>query len=187
YLVNLSFSPPSIEYLQSLGAFSAPFLDHLSKLRFTGNVRAVREGSVVFAQEPLLELTAPIAQAQLVETYLLNQVTFETLIASKGARAVLAARGRTLVDFGSRRAHGADAALKAARALYLAGYEATSNVLAGRTYGIPVAGTMAHSYIQAHESERDAFEAFLRSYPETVLLLDTYDTGAAARLVASMA
>ncbi|HXH21917.1 MAG TPA: nicotinate phosphoribosyltransferase, partial [Dehalococcoidia bacterium] len=187
YLEALSFDQAALEYLRSRGLFSEPFLEYLSTLRFTGSVRAVPEGTAVFAGEPILEVTAPIPQAQIVETYLLNQVTFQTIIASKGARAVIAARGRTLVDFGSRRAHGSDAALKAARALYIAGYDSTSNVLAGREYGIPVAGTMAHSYIEAHESEVEAFRAFLRSYPETVLLVDTYDTMEGLRRVAALA
>jgi nicotinate phosphoribosyltransferase len=176
YLEGLRFTPEVLAYLRGLGLFSAGFIDHLASLRFSGDVRAVPEGAVVFGGEPLLEVVAPIAEAQLVETYLLNQLTFQTTIASKGARAVIAARGRTLVDFGSRRAHGTDAALKAARALYLAGFDATSNVRAGERYGIPVAGTMAHSYIEAHESERAAFTAFLGSFPDTVLLVDTYDT-----------
>jgi nicotinate phosphoribosyltransferase len=176
YLETLHFSETALAYLDSLGLFTPAFLDCLRSFRFTGRVRAVAEGTIVFAQEPLLEVCAPIMQAQLVETWLLNQVTFGTLIASKGARAVLAAPGKTLVDFGSRRAHGSDAAIKAARALYLAGYDSTSNVLAGQRYGIPVAGTMAHSYILAHDSEREAFRRFLESYPETVLLVDTFDT-----------
>jgi nicotinate phosphoribosyltransferase len=187
YLERLHFSAESLAYLESLEQFSAPFLQHLSRMRFTGEVRAVAEGTVVFAHEPILEVSAPMPQAQLIETYLLNQITFQTLIASKAARAVLAAGGRTLVDFGSRRAHGTDAALKAARALYLAGYDSTSNVLAGQHFGIPVAGTMAHSYIQAHESEAEAFAAFVRSYPSTTLLVDTYDTEGGVRLAAEVA
>lgn len=186
YLEALSFSPESLAYLESLRLFSAPFLDDLSRFRFTGDVRAVAEGTSVFPQEPLVEVSAPLPQAQLIETLVLNQVTFQTIVASKGARAVLAAQGRTLVDFGSRRAHGTDAALKAARALYIAGYDATSNVLAGRMYGIPVAGTMAHSFIQAHDSEVEAFRAFLRTYPDTILLIDSYDTEAGARAVAGL-
>jgi nicotinate phosphoribosyltransferase len=134
------------------------------------------EGTVTFAGEPLLEVIAPLPEAQLVETYLLNQVTFQTAIASKAARCVQAAHGRPVIDFGARRTHGTDAAMKAARACYLAGFAATSNVLAGQRYGIPVTGTMAHSYIQAHDSERAAFDAFTRQYPNTTLLVDTYDT-----------
>jgi nicotinate phosphoribosyltransferase len=176
YLEELNFSAESLVYLETLKLFSGDFLEYLSDFHFTGKVRAIPEGTVVFADEPLLEVAAPMPQAQLIETYVLNQITFQTLIASKGARAVLAARGKTLVDFGSRRAHGSDAALKAARALYLAGYDSTSNVLAGERYGIPVAGTMAHSYIQAHDTEAEAFTEFVRSFPETALLVDTYDT-----------
>jgi nicotinate phosphoribosyltransferase len=187
YLEELQFSPQSLDFLDSLKLFSSSFLDQLARFRFSGQVRAVPEGTVLFPGEPLLEVTAPIPEAQLVETYLLNQVTFQTVIASKGARAVLTAQGRTLVDFGSRRAHGSDAGLKAARALYISGYDSTSNVLAGRLYGIPVAGTMAHSYIEAHDSELEAFRAFLRSYPETILLVDTYDTEAGVLKAADVA
>jgi nicotinate phosphoribosyltransferase len=176
YLEDLHFSKESLAYLETLKLFSGDFLDYLSEFRFAGDVWAIPEGTVVFADELLLEVAAPMPQAQLIETYLLNQITFQTLIASKGARAVLAARGKTLVDFGSRRAHGSDAALKAARALYLVGYDSTSNALAGKRYGIPIAGTMAHSYIQAHDTEAEAFREFVRSFPETVLLVDTYDT-----------
>jgi nicotinate phosphoribosyltransferase len=187
YLEALHFSAASLAHLASLGLFTEPFLDHLAGFRFTGSVRAVPEGTIVFAGEPLLEVAAPLPEAQLVETYLLNQLTFGTMVASKAARAVIAAAGRRLVDFGSRRAHGTDAAMKAARAMYIAGYEATSNVLAGREYGIPVAGTMAHSYVQAHDSETAAFAAFLRSFPETTLLVDTYDTCEGVRRAAQAA
>ncbi len=183
YLENLAFSAESLAYLSSLELFSARFLDYLADFRFQGDVRAVPEGSVMFPSEPLIDVTAPMPQAQLIETYLLNQLTFQTVIASKAARAVLAANGRTLVDFGSRRAHGSDAALKAARALYVTGHDSTSNLLAGQTYGIPVAGTQAHSYIEAHDSEIDAFRAFLITYPETVLLIDIYNPKAALRSI----
>ncbi len=186
YLEDLSFSAKSLEYLDSLNLFTTPFLEYLSEFRFQGDLRAVPEGSVVFPSEPLLEVSAPMPQAQLVETFLLNQLTFQTVIASKAARAVLAANGRTLVDFGSRRAHGSDAALNAARALYIAGYDSTSNVLAGKLYGIPVSGTQAHSYIEAHDSEIAAFRAFLATFPETVLLIDTYDTEAALKSLARL-
>jgi nicotinate phosphoribosyltransferase len=187
FLENLSFSPEAISYLSSLGMFSSNFLDYLASFRFTGTVRAIPEGTLAFPNEPLLEVEAPLPEAQLVETYLLNQITFGSLVASKGARAVLAARGRSLIDFGSRRAQGTDAALKAARVLYLAGFASTSNVLAGMRYGIPVAGTMAHSYVEAHVNEIDAFRAFLSVYPETVLLVDTYDTLAGVRNVVRLA
>ena len=163
YLEGLHFSGESLAYLDSLDLFSKPFLEYLEGLRFTGSVRAIAEGTLVFPFEPLIEVSAPMPQAQLIETYLLNQVTFQTMIASGGARMVLASQDRTVVDFGSRRAHGTDAGLKAARALYLSGFTATSNVLAGLQFGIPITGTMAHSYIQAHESELAAVESF-RSY-----------------------
>jgi nicotinate phosphoribosyltransferase len=187
YLERLAFTKADLAHLESLGGFTPAFLNALADFRFTGSLRALPEGTLVFADEPLLEVEAPLPQAQLIETFLLNQISFQTMIASKGARAVIAAGGRTLVDFGTRRAHGVDAGLKAARALYLAGFDATSNVEAGRLYGIPVSGTMAHSYVQAHADELDAFRAFLRSFPETVLLVDTYDTGRGLRNVVALA
>lgn len=176
YLEQLQFTEEDVEYLGSLGRFSPRFLDSLRGFRFTGDVYAIAEGTPVFANEPILEIVAPLPEAQLVETFVMNQIHLPTLLASKAARVVAAARGRTVVDFGARRMHGLDAALKAGRAFYIAGVHATSNVLAGQRYGIPVAGTMAHSYIQAHDDERDAFRAFVRTFPGTVLLVDTYDT-----------
>jgi nicotinate phosphoribosyltransferase len=176
YLEELRFTEDDLAYLRSLGTFSEDLLSWLRGFRFTGDVSAVPEGTPVFANEPILEIVAPIAQAQLVETIVMNQIHVQTLLASKGARVVAAARGRKVVDFGARRAHGIDAALTAARAFFIAGVEATSNVLAGKMFGIPVAGTMAHSYIQAHEDERQAFRAFAKMFPGTILLVDTYDT-----------
>lgn len=176
FLEHLRFTEEDLEYLRGLGRFSASFLDRLRELRFTGEVWAVPEGTVVFPHEPLVQVRAPLLEAQLVETYVLNQVHFQTVLASKAVRVVLAARGRSVVDFGSRRAHGIDAALKMARACYVAGAAGTSNLLAGQRYGVPVFGTMAHSYIQAHASELAAFEAFVDQFPETTLLVDTYDT-----------
>jgi nicotinate phosphoribosyltransferase len=176
YLEALRFSNDDIAYLASLDRFSTPFLESLRAFRFTGDVHAVPEGTPVFANEPLLEIVAPIAEAQLVETCVMNQIQLQTLLASKAARVVAAARGRAVVDFGARRSHGLDAAVDGARAFYIAGAQATSNVLAAQRYGIPLAGTMAHSYIQAHASEREAFRAFAREFPGTTLLVDTYDT-----------
>ncbi len=176
YLETLAFDSDDIAYLSSLGLFSASFLAWLRDFRFTGDAYAVPEGTPLFANEPLLEVVAPMPQAQLVETLVMNQLHVGTVLASKGARVVAAAQGRAVVDFGARRMHGIDAALKAARAFHIAGVAATSNVLAGKIYGLPVAGTMAHSYIQAHDSELAAFRAFARAYPETILLVDTYDT-----------
>lgn len=187
YLENLAFTRDSIEYLRSLGQFSESFLHWLEGFRFTGSVRAVPEGTPVFANEPLLEISAPLPQAQVVETFVMNQIHLQTLLASKARRVVTSARGRTVVDFGARRIHGMDAALKAARAFHIAGVAATSNVLAGKRYGLPVTGTMAHSYIQSHNNEAQAFKAFLSSFPETVLLVDTYDTLAGIQKVIELA
>ncbi len=177
YLESLAFAEADLAYLESTGLFPPRFLDFLGRLRFTGSVRAMPEGTVHFPNEPLLEVTAPIVEAQLVESVILNEIHFQTLIASKAARCVQAAGGRRLIDFGLRRAHGNDAALKAARSTYLVGFAATSNVLAGQRYGIPIAGTMAHSYVQAFPEEINAFRAYARSFPDsTILLVDTYDT-----------
>lgn len=176
YLANLRFSEDVLTYLNTLPQFDAEFLEWLRDFRFTGDVFAVLEGTPVFADEPILEIVAPLPEAQLVETFVMNQVHLQTVIASKAARVVLAAQGRTVVDFGLRRTHGSDAGMKAARAAYIAGVDATSNVLAGSVYQIPVAGTMAHSYVQAHDSEVEALERFARHYHGTTLLVDTYDT-----------
>ena len=175
-LEHLRFGAEELDWLASLGRFSDRLLGWLERFRFSGDVDAVPEGTPVFAEEPLLEVRAPLPEAQLVETYLLNQVHLQTLAASKAARVVEAAAGRTVMEFGLRRIHGTDAGLKVARAAYLAGVDSTSNVLAGKRYGIPVAGTMAHSYVQAHDDELAAFRAFTRVFPDATLLVDTYDT-----------
>jgi nicotinate phosphoribosyltransferase len=187
YLESLRFSEAALAYLARLGSFSTTFLDWLGRLKFTGDVFAVPEGTVVFADEPILEVVAPLPQAQLIETFVMNQIHLQTVLASKAARVVVAAEGREVVDFGLRRMHGADAGLKAARAFYVAGLTATSNVLAGKVYGIPVAGTMAHSYVQAHDDETEAFRAFARLYPNTVLLVDTYDALEGVKRVVGLA
>jgi nicotinate phosphoribosyltransferase len=176
YLEQFRFHDDDLAYLRQQGLFADAFLDRLRELRFTGDVYAVPEGTVVFPNEPLVQVVAPLLEAQLVETLVLNQIHFQTVAATKAARVVTAAAGRMVVDFGSRRAHGVDAALKVARTSYLVGAAGTSLVLAGRLYGIPIFGTMAHSYIQAHTSEAEAFTAFTRLYPQTTLLVDTYDT-----------
>ncbi|MBT8419856.1 MAG: nicotinate phosphoribosyltransferase [Gammaproteobacteria bacterium] len=176
FLENLRFSDTDIAYLASTGQFSDRFLVWLRDFRFTGDVHAVPEGTPIFANEPILEIVAPLPQAQIIETFLMNQIHLQTMFASKARRVVTAAKGRPVIDFGSRRIHGIDAALKAARAFYIAGISGTSNVLAGKQYGLPIAGTMAHSYIQAHGDEASAFYAFATLYPDTVLLIDTYDT-----------
>ncbi|MHC4218397.1 MAG: nicotinate phosphoribosyltransferase [Planctomycetota bacterium] len=187
YLETMSFSERALDYLGSLGTFSAGFLDELAAFRFEGDVYAVPEGTPVFPNEPLLEVVASLPQAQLVETFLLNQVSFQTMIASKAARVVTAAAGRAIVEFGLRREHGTDAGMKAARATFVAGVEATSNVLAGQAYGIPVVGTMAHSFVKAHDRELDAFRAWTSVFPDSILLVDTYDTLEGVRNVIRLA
>src|SRR5204862_3894714 len=172
YFESLSFPSDAIAYLRSLNKFSGAFLESLRGFRFTGDAYAVSEGTVVFANEPIVEVLAPLPQAQIVETFLMNQIQLATLAASKASRVVHAARGRSVVDFGVRRMHGADAGLKEPRAFYIAGVDATSSVLAGVTYGIPLSGTMAHSYIQAFDDESEAFRRFVRSYPAAILLID---------------
>lgn len=181
YLEGLSFDGERVEYLRTEGIFSEEFLEYLAGVRFTGSVRAMAEGRLFFPDEPVLEVTGPIIEAQLVETYIINQVNLQSLQATKAARCVWAAQGRRISDFGSRRAHGIDAALKMARSGYIAGFESTSNVLAAKRYGIPASGTMGHSFVSSFPSESMAFGAYAQSFPaRTVLLLDTYDTIAAA-------
>jgi nicotinate phosphoribosyltransferase len=188
YLEHLAFTSPEIEWLRNTGRFRANFLDYLADLRFTGDVDAVPEGTVFFADEPILRVAAPLPVAQLVETRLINILHFQSLIASKAARMRLVAPGKRLVDFGLRRAHGAEAGLMAARASYVAGFDGTATLLAEAEFGIPTFGTMAHSYIQAHDDEAAAFERFAHSRPERLtLLLDTYDTEAAVRKVVALA
>ena len=187
YLKTLRFTQQDLTYLGSLGMFSDRFLAWLADFRFTGDVHAMREGTPVFANEPIIEVEAPLPEAQLIETFVLNQVQLQTMLASKAHRVVKAARGRSVIDFGARRIHGIDAALNAARAFWIAGVNATSNVLAGKRFGIPVAGTLAHSYIQAHGDEAAAYRAFAKLYPDTVLLIDTYDTLAGVEKVIEIA
>jgi len=188
YLETLAFTPAEIDWLKSTGRFRANLLDYLAGLRFTGDVHAIPEGSVCFSHEPLIRITAPLPQAQLVESRLINILHYQTLIASKAARMVLAAPGKALSDFGLRTAHGAEAGLYSARASYIAGFVGAANVLAGERYGIPIVGTMAHSYVQVHGNEAQAFEDFARSRPDgVILLIDTYDTEAGARKVVELA
>lgn len=188
YLETLHFSKAEIDWLKSTGRFRDNLLDYLAGFRFTGDVHAIPEGSVCYPNEPLIRITAPLAQAQLVETRLINILHFQTLIASKAARMVLAAPGKTLADFGLRTAHGAEAGLYSARASYLAGFSGAANVAAGARYGIPIVGTMAHSFIQVHGDEMAAFEHFARARPDgVILLIDTYDTEAGARKVLELA
>jgi nicotinate phosphoribosyltransferase len=188
YLQRLRFSPEERAYLRSLPTFraiAAPFFnDYLAAFRFTGDVWAVPEGTPIFPPAPLLRVTAPLPEAQLVETALLSNLMFQTAVASKAARVVEAAAGRSVIEFGARRAHGMEAAALAARAAFIGGCEATSNVEAGLRFGIPLSGTMAHSWVTGFASEREAFERYAQSFGEqAVLLVDTYDTLEATRLI----
>ena len=188
YLENLAFSDDQIAQLRHSCSFPDTLLDFLKSLRFTGDVDALPEGTAFFPDEPLLRVVAPLPQAQLVETRLINLVHFETVVASKASRMVLAARGRPLIDFGLRRAHGSEAGMLAARASYIAGFAGTATLAAGLEFGIPVKGTMAHSFIQVHDDEIAAFEHFARSRPrDLVLLIDTYDTERAAERIVHLA
>jgi len=190
YLENLHFTEEDIRFLRGHSAFRAvsdAFFDYLRGFRFTGEVAAVDEGAVIFEEEPILQVSAPIGEAQVVETYLLSLVNFETLVATKAARVVRAAGGRSVLEFGTRRAQGPEAGLRAARAAYLGGCVATSNVLAGQLDGIPIAGTAAHSWTQAFPTERESFEALLETFPDSaILLIDTYDPLAGAETAASL-
>ncbi len=186
-LEAIRFEDDTLAFLAGRPEFESAFLDWLARFRFTGEVRALPEGTPFFADEPILEVVAPLPEAQLVETVVMNQIHLQTVAASKAVRVTLAAAGRTVVDFGMRRMHGVDAALKTARAFHIAGLDATSNVLAARVYHVPLAGTLAHSYIQAHDDELAAFRAFSALYPETILLVDTYDTLSGVRNVVRLA
>jgi len=188
YLETLRFSSADLDWLKRSGRFRDNLLDYLAGFRFAGDVHAIPEGTVCFGYEPLLRVTAPLPMAQLVESRLINIMHYQTLVASKAARMVLAADGKALSDFGLRTAHGAEAGLYSARASYIAGFAGAANVLAGVNYGVPVVGTMAHSFVQTHVSEIQAFEDFARARPQDVILLiDTYDTEAGARKVVELA
>lgn len=188
FLERMRYSPEELDWLRSSGMFSASFIDGLAELRFTGDLDAMPEGTIFFPNEPIVRVTAPLPQAQLVESRLINLVHFQTVVASTAARMVLAAPEKTLVDFGFRRAHGAEAGLLAARASYLAGFAGTATLEANRAFGIPIFGTMAHSFIQAHDDEAVAFEHFARARPQgLVILIDTYDVEPAAEKVVALA
>lgn len=188
FLETMRYADADIAWLRGTGRFGDNLLDYLASFRFTGDVHAIPEGSVCFPNEPLIRITAPLPQAQLVESRLINILHFQTMIASKAARMVLAAPGKILSDFGLRTAHGAEAGLYSARASYIAGFGGAANVLAGQRYGIPIVGTMAHSFIQVHDDEATAFENYARSRPDgVILLIDTYDTEAGARKVVELA
>ena len=188
FLETVSFTPGNLDEIRGLGQFSESFLAYLRSFRFSGDVDAMREGTVFFPDEPILRVTAPLPEAQFVETRLVNLLHFQTVVASKAARMVFAEPGKALIDYGLRRAHGAEAGLLAARASYIAGFSGTATVAAGLEFGIPVYGTMAHSFVQAHDNEILAFEHFAHSHPRgLVLLIDTYDTERAAGRVVALA
>lgn len=187
YLETACFSPDELDWLKGCGRFRNDFVESLSSWRFTGDVDAMPEGTLFFPDEPVLRVVAPIREAQLVETRIINLLQFQSMVAAKAVRSVFAADGRTLVDFGLRRAHGAEAGLLSARASFIAGFTGTATVLAGMRWEIPLFGTMAHSYIEAHARESDAFENFARAHPAgSTLLIDTYDTEEAARRLVSI-
>lgn len=188
FLQGLAFDQEAIDYLYSTRMFAADFLDFLKGLHFTGEVWAIPEGRLFFKDEPILEITAPIIEAQIVETFIINQINLQSLVATKAARCFHAAQGRGVVDFSLRRTHGIDAGMKVARSSYLAGFSGTSNVSAGKRYGIPIVGTMAHSFVSSFEREIDAFRSFAQSFPDnSTLLIDTYDTLAGARKAVEVA
>ena len=190
FLENVHFTPDEIDYLRRQRVFRhirEDFFEYLAKFRFTGDVWAMPEGTLVFPGEPMLRVTAPIVEGQIMETYLLATLSYQTMIASKAARVVSAAQGRQIVDFGARRAHGSQASLFAARAASIGGCQGTSNVLAGQQFGMNVYGTQAHSWVMAHEDEAEAFRSFLKVFPEdSVLLLDTYNVRNAAKKMIAM-
>ena len=182
YLEGLRFSRDDIDYLRSIGSFNPSFLEFLAGVRFTGSVRGMTDGGIFFADEPVIEVTAPVIEGQIVETRLVNLINLHCILATKAARIADAARGREIVDFAARRTQGAEAADAVARVGYMAGYAGTSNVLAGKRHGIPVFGTMAHSFVTSFESELAAFRAYAAAFPDTTtLLVDTYDTLAGVR------
>jgi nicotinate phosphoribosyltransferase len=180
YLQTIKFTEEHLSYLKKQG-FNKDFLTYLRNFKFTGDVWAVPEGTIAFPNEPLIRITAPIIEAQLVETFLLNTINLQTMIATKASRVIHAAKGKSVIEFGLRREPGIDAGVKVARSTYIAGCQGTSNVLAGMVYGIPVFGTMAHSFIMSYPKEIDAFRAFAKTFPDkSTLLIDTYNDIAGA-------
>ncbi|MFN3599020.1 MAG: nicotinate phosphoribosyltransferase [Aquificaceae bacterium] len=176
-LENFRFGDAELKYLKSLGIFKDLFLDYLREYKFRGDIYAIGEGRIVFQNEPLVQIEGPLPEVQILETLAINVIHYNTLLASKSARCYIASKGKSLIDFGLRRAHGFDAGLYGARASYITGFAGTSNLLAGMKYSIPVFGTMAHSFVMVFEEEEEAFRAFAKSFPDrTILLIDTYDT-----------
>jgi nicotinate phosphoribosyltransferase len=186
FLMNVKFNEGQLSYLRSLEVFKdmkEDFFEYLSNFNFTGNVWAVPEGTILFPNEPIIRVEAPIIEAQIIETYILSMMNFQNLIATKASRIVTAAKGKSIIEFGSRRAHGPQAAVLAARASYIAGCTGTSNTLAGYKLGIPIFGTSAHSFIMSFEKELEAFKQFNKIFPSGYLLVDTYDTIAAIKKI----
>ena len=187
-LESYRFSDEDLGYLKKTGLFNSDFISYLENFKFSGHVFAMPEGSIFFANEPVVEVTAPVIEAQIIETFLLNTIGFQTMIASKAARCIHAAQGRDLIDFSLRRTQGYDAGMKVARSTFIAGFTATSNMTAGQVYKIPISGTMAHSYIQTFKSEYDAFIAYKKTFPQnSVFLIDTYDTLEGAQIAVKVA
>jgi nicotinate phosphoribosyltransferase len=177
YIQNIHFEPEDIDYLKSLNLFSPDVLKFFEELRFTGDLYAIPEGTLVFPHEPMIRVTAPLAEAQFIETALLNILNFQTLIATKAARVCIVAGDDPVIEFGVRRAHGPDGGLSASRAAFIGGARATSNLMAGKAFGIPVRGTLAHSWVESFPTELESFQAYCKIYPKnTLLLVDTYDT-----------
>ena len=177
YVRKIKFDLQALAYLGKLRLFSHPFLKYLSRFKFSGDIWAMREGEVFFAQEPVIRVTAPLIEAQILESFFLNTLHLQSMIASKASRVVAAASGRNCFDFALRRTHGQDAGIKVARSAYIAGFSGTSCVLAGKRYDIPVAGTMAHSFVMSFENELESFLAYTKSFPaKSILLVDTYNT-----------
>ncbi|MEC4673518.1 MAG: nicotinate phosphoribosyltransferase, partial [Nitrospirota bacterium] len=188
FLETAHFTSGELEWIEKSGRFSQSFVEYIAQWRFAGDLHAMLEGTVFFANEPIVRVTAPLPVAQLIESRLINILHYQTLVATKASRCVLAAEGKPVMDFGLRRAHGADAGLVAARASYIAGFVGTATVLAEPLFGVPVFGTMAHSFVQAHSVEIEAFSHFAETHPEDVILLiDTYDTEAGATKVVQLA
>jgi len=185
---NFRFTEEELNYLENLKIFSKNFLDYLENYRFSGDIYAVNEGKIIFENEPLIQVEANLPDAQILETLIINIIHFQTLIASKAARSFIVSGGKRVIDFGFRRAHGIEAGVYAARAAYIAGIDSTSNLEAGKNFGIPVVGTMAHSYVMVFDSEEEAFKCFAKSFPKIpIFLIDTYDTLSAAKKVVKLA
>ncbi|MDY0133144.1 MAG: nicotinate phosphoribosyltransferase [Desulforegulaceae bacterium] len=188
WILNLKFSEEEIDFLKSMEMFEDDFLDWLKNYKFTGEIISMDEGEIFFGNEPVMEITAPIMEAQLLETMVVNAINFESMIATKAARCIFSSKNIPISDFASRRTQGIDAGIKTARSSYLAGFTGTSNVLASKLYSIPVTGTMAHSFVTAFENEKDSFYAFSKTFPDhSVLLIDSYDTIKGAKTAVKIA